>query len=150
VRCRYRCQAIPYAFGATRLWTGSSLKVSRMSILLCHILPPRSRNTNRRHNETLLRQSTMICMYPSTLICLYPSYHAVLVSGAERACKTMFHVPRCGRSLYFVFASLSVLNHSGSVLVAAYSILEIAAAGSSGKLFCTHHGPPVLAMYSIA
>jgi hypothetical protein len=41
------------------------------------ILPPRSRNTNRRHNETVHAD-----------LSVYPSQHAVLVTGSGRACKT--------------------------------------------------------------
>jgi hypothetical protein len=52
--------------------------------------------------------------------------------GAERAYKTMLHAPR---SRHFVFASLSLLNHSWS-LVAAYTNLKIAAAGSSVTALC--------------
>jgi hypothetical protein len=49
--------------------------------------------------------------------------------------KPCYKLPRSGCSLYFVSASLSLLNLEGSV--AAYSILKIAAVGSSAKAHCS-------------
>jgi hypothetical protein len=67
------------------------------------------------HQSTLIYlypSTLMICLQPSTLICLYTSFHAVLVTGSERACKTMLHAPDVQCSLYFDFASLSFLHKS--------------------------------------
>jgi hypothetical protein len=50
----------------------------------------------------------------------------------------------------FLLLSRSCISLEGSVLVAAYLIRKITAAGSSGTLFCTHHGTPLLAMHSNA
>jgi hypothetical protein len=68
---------------------------------------------------------------------------AVRATGSERDCKTPFHVPRYGCSLlYFVFASPEASHKQ--------RILKIAAVDSSGTLFSTHHGTPLLAIHSFA
>jgi hypothetical protein len=99
-----------------------------------------SPNTKRRHDETLLQQST------STLICLYPAW--VLVSGSERACKPCpTFTLRMLTSFRFCF-SLALereASHKEHILKIA-----AAAAGSSVTRFSAHHGTPVLAMHSIS
>jgi hypothetical protein len=78
--------------------------------LLTFLSSPRSQNAG---DETPLQQSTPICLYPftSTLTCQYTSW--VLVTGSERACKTVFYDPRSQHNL------------------------KIAAESSSGTLFCS-------------
>jgi hypothetical protein len=97
-----------------------------------------------------------VCLYPSTPICLQIHY-TVLVTGFDRACKTMFHAPD---ALHFVFASTTIclcqsfhadlsvstmrylllvpnvpVEHISYLLLSQH-ILKIAAAGSSTPAHC--------------
>jgi hypothetical protein len=85
--------------------------------------------------------------HAETCLPVYSIRRRVLVTAFERACKIMFQAP------HVHFISFVLLSRSGiwKRIVAAYSILKIAAVDSSGTItFCNQHGPLVLAVHSIA